>query len=445
MLRRGSSPTPNAVNGSERELETDGGTWPSNEQNISSNRSSLDLLRDSYMDMDEMEVTETDDRNSDAAMDISSDNGRGLDGDRPIVLDDEESEASNVSEELEDDEVENEAEFEDEKVMTAPDITCAPPIEVKQIYTDLIETCKNFEEGLTLESENILKKNIFTGHSLFQQIESTLTESVSEIQLDETQNITYGKTASEVLLACNHTKICAEMLKQKVKTVGAVASPFSIEDFLGSLKKDATDQNGAYSVSKAVKNLAYTASTVSHTVPKFIYVFGALDRGDMEAAKVPEPPVVKAKKVRVRPQGYSSATRSEIVNDKMTAARSEDLNSDAPEELARDVLKSLKTKYRLENGTPQSILDVSYGGNNPSDFISRTFGMAFAVQDGRVEVSPSGNPTTGRETSASLMLKPIAKVSSTPINKDERQQTIVSYSAKFIRELLQSQSNGENN
>ncbi|CAL8112864.1 unnamed protein product [Orchesella dallaii] len=461
-----------------------GETSSSNEQNRSSKQSSLDL---SYMDTEP--VTQADDGNSDEAMDIGSDNGRDSEGDRASVLNDEESEASHVSEDgvnmldtepfqdrnnaaesCEEDNIQrhihrppaesslledslifhSETEFEDENMTAGPDITCAPPFEVKRIYSDLIETCKNFEDGMTPESEKILRENIFTGHSLFQQIESTLTESMNESQLNETQSKqqrgkqTSKDSASEVLLACVHTKICAEMLKQKAKSVGVVASSFSIEEFLGSLKKNATDRDGTYSVSKTVKNLAYSATTVSQTAPKFICMFGAVDRDDMEAAKVPEPPVVKEKKVRVRPKDEGNATQMEIINDKTTAVKKEDLKSDAPEALAKDILKSLKTNYRLENETPQSLLDVAYGGDNPSDFIRRAFGVAFVVRDGCIGVSSSGN-TTGRETSASLMLKPTAKVSSTSTDKIERQQTIVSYSAKFIKELLESQSKGENN
>ncbi|ODN02802.1 Non-structural maintenance of chromosomes element 4 A [Orchesella cincta] len=329
----------------------------------------------------------------------------------------------------------------------APDITAAGPFEVKRIYSGLIEECKKFEEGMTPESERILKENIVAGHSLFQQIESTLTESMNESQLNTDKSkrgrskVTPKESASEVLIACVHTKICSTMLRQKVKSVGVVASSFSLEEFLTGLRRKAMDSEMNYSVLDAVQSLVYNTTATSRTAPKLSYLSGVLNKDDFEA--VPEPPVVKEKKARLRPkdEGDNIATQMEIMNDKTTIKKSNEEKSDTAEGLAKDILKSIRAKYREENDTPQSILDVAYGGDNPSEFVRRAFGVAFIVRDGCLAVSSSG-ANVGRETSATLLLKPVAKPpsSSTADDKIKRSQTIVSYSAKFIKELLQQTS-----
>jgi len=137
----------------------------------------------------------------------------------------------------------------------------------------------------------------------------------------------------------------------------------------------------------------------------------------------------------------------EIVN-----AQSTNMEDDNAENIARKVHKTLKSNFKQENGTLQSLLSVAAEGDSINDFVRHAFGVAYNVRRGYMSVSTPGNAESGMEASASLLLETANPTDLTPgpssaINSDsvQRNHTIVSFSAKFIRELMQSKSSGDTN
>jgi len=254
-----------------------------------------------------------------------------------------------------------------------------------------------------------------------------------------------GNAASDILMACMHTHLCAKMLNQKVKNVGVVASTFKINEFIDALREKST-VDGEYSYLAAVRNFALMTGDISNSAPVSMSLFGTMDKDDLikAAEPVPLPPVKEPKPRAQRTKNdEANATQTEILKKQKP---SEAVADDTPEGLADDIVKMVKSKFKHNGNVPLNMLEVAAeGAEDFHSMMTRLLGIAFVVRDGRFEMKREDGAGL-EENLSSLTLKPEKQPAKNNTTQPEgehqaaRSQTIVSFPASALKNLFNASS-----